>query len=111
MAEDGQERPNSSLERSLQQHADARFDLRLYVLGATLRSANAVERVKSICERHLLGRYDLQVIDLYQQPEMARTDQIIAAPTLVKNGPPPLRRMIGDLSNEKVVLRTLGVAA
>ena len=110
MAQNGGRKPTSSFERSLQRHAESNVDLCLYVLGASLRSANAIERIKGICERHLSGRYHLRVVDLYQQPELARADQIIAAPTLVKCAPPPLRRMIGDLANEDVVLRTLGVA-
>ena len=111
MAQNGNGQPKSAFERSLERQANAKLDLRLYVLGASLRSASAIKRVKELCERHLFGRYDLKVIDLYQQPELARAAQIIAAPTLVRNYPPPLRRMIGDLSNEKAVLRALGVAA
>ena len=78
--------------------------LRLYVAGMTSRSTRAIANIKEICEEHLEGRYDLQVIDLYQQPVLAAGEQIIALPTLIKKVPPPLRRLIGDLSNREQVL-------
>ncbi len=81
-----------------------RYVLRLYVTGMTPRSTRAVENVRTICEEHLHGRYDLEVIDIYQQPTLAKGEQIIAAPTLVKKLPLPLRRVIGDLSNTDRVL-------
>ena len=81
-----------------------RYILRLYVAGMTSRSARAVENVRHFCEKHLEGRYDLQVIDVYQQPALARSEQLIAAPTLIKKLPLPLRRLIGDMSNEDRVL-------
>jgi circadian clock protein KaiB len=83
-----------------------RYILRLYVAGMTSRSARAVENVRAFCEKHLEGRYDLQVIDVYQQPALAKTEQLIAAPTLIKKLPLPLplRRLIGDMSNEDRVL-------
>jgi circadian clock protein KaiB len=70
----------------------------------TPRSTRALANLKAICEEHLKGHYDLQVIDVYQQPVLARGDQIIAVPTLIKRLPPPLRRMIGDLSDREQVL-------
>jgi circadian clock protein KaiB len=82
----------------------AKYVLRLYVSGSTLKSALAVDNIKRICEQHLKNRYDLQVIDIYQQPNLARDEQIVAVPTLVKRLPPPLRRLIGDLSDLKKVL-------
>jgi circadian clock protein KaiB len=82
----------------------AKYVLRLYVSGSTLKSALAVENIKRICEQHLKNRYDLEVIDIYQQPNLARDEQIVAVPTLIKRLPPPLRRLIGDLSNVKKVL-------
>ena len=82
----------------------AKYVLRLYVSGSTLKSALAVENIKRICEQHLKNRYELEVIDIYQQPNLARDEQIVAVPTLIKRFPPPLRRLIGDLSNEKTVL-------
>ena len=82
----------------------AEFVLRLYVSGSTLKSARAVENIKRICEEHLRNRYNLEVIDVYQQPDLARGDQIVAVPTLIKRHPLPLRRLIGDLSNNENVL-------
>lgn len=84
---------------------DAKYVLRLYITGMTPNSKRAVENVKRICEEHLHGRYELEVIDIYQQPSLAAGDQIIAAPTLVKLTPSPLKKLIGDMSNtEKVLL-------
>jgi circadian clock protein KaiB len=85
----------------------AHYVLRLYVTGLTPRSARAIENMRRICEEHLTGRYDLEVIDIYQRPEAAREVQLIAAPTLVKLLPAPLRRIIGDLSDRDKVLRGL----
>lgn len=82
----------------------SQFVLRLYVAGATQRSVRAIASIKKICEEHLEGRYELSVIDLYQQPVLAKGDQIVATPTLIKELPAPLRRMIGDLSNVDRVL-------
>ena len=84
-----------------------RYVLRLFVSGMTPRSTRAVQNVRTICETHLQGRYDLEVIDIYQQPTLARGEQIIAAPTLVKKSPAPLRYIIGDLSSTERVLRGL----
>ena len=78
--------------------------LRLYVTGMTARSRRAVENVRKICEAHLQGRYELEIIDIYQQPVLAKGDQIIAAPTLIKKLPLPLRRIIGDMSSTERVL-------
>ena len=83
------------------------YVLRLYVTGMTPRSTEAIASIKAICEEHLQGRYDLEVIDIYQHPELARAEQIIAVPTLVKKLPAPLRRLIGNLSEEKRVLAGL----
>jgi circadian clock protein KaiB len=81
-----------------------RYLLRLYVTGMTPKSVHAIANIKRICAEHLEGRYTLEVIDLYQQPERAREAQIIAAPTLVKELPSPLRRIIGDLADCERVL-------
>ncbi len=83
---------------------ERRYVLRLYVTGTTPASRRAIGHVREICEEHLKGRYDLEVIDIYQLPSLARDEQIIAAPTLVKVLPLPLRRLIGDLSSTKRVL-------
>ena len=82
----------------------AKYVLRLYVSGSTLKSALAVENIKRICEQHLKNRYDLEVIDIYQQPNLARDEQIVAVPTLIKRLPLPLRRLIGDMSDQEKVL-------
>jgi len=82
----------------------AKYVLRLYVSGSTSKSALAVENIKRICEQYLKNRYDLEVIDIYQQPKLARDEQIVAVPTLIKQFPSPMRRLIGDLSNLKRVL-------
>ncbi len=92
------------LEDAEQRPTDERYVLRLYVTGMTARSTRAVENVRTICEEHLQGRYDLEVIDIYQQPTLAKGEQIVAAPTLIKKLPLPLRRVIGDLSSTERVL-------
>ena len=88
----------------------ATYVLRLYVTGSTPNSIRAVENLKRICERSIKDGYDLKVIDLYRQPEMAKLHDIIAAPTLLKLSPLPARKIIGDLSNEARVLDALGVS-
>lgn len=81
-----------------------RYILRLFVTGTTSQSVKAISNIKQICEEHLKGKYDLEVVDLYQQPHLAKGEQIIAAPTLIKKLPLPLRRIIGDMSNTERVL-------
>ena len=81
--------------------------LRLYVAGTTPQSVRAISNLKQICEEHLKGRYDLEVIDVYKQPDLARGEQIIVVPTLIKKLPAPLRRIIGDMSNVDRVLAGL----
>lgn len=81
-----------------------RYMLRLFITGMTPRSTEALASIKTICEQNLKGRYDLEVIDIYQHPELAKEAQIIAAPTLVKELPEPLRRLIGNLSDTERVL-------
>ena len=80
------------------------YVLRLYVTGATPRSLRAIENIKRICEEHLQGRYDLEVVDLYERPSVARDKQIVALPTLIKELPAPLRKLVGDLSDSENVL-------
>ena len=81
-----------------------RWILRLYVAGQSSRSAAALRNLETICERHLAGRYRIEVIDLLKHPLLARGDQIVALPTLVRRLPPPVKKIIGDLSNEERVL-------
>ncbi len=87
----------------------ARHVLRLYVTGVTGKSVRAIQNVRRICEEHLEGAYELEVVDLYKNLPLARGDQIIAAPTLIKRLPLPLRRLIGDMSDEARVLVGLDV--
>ena len=83
---------------------DAKYVLKLYVAGMTTRSSAAIRDVTAVCEDHLRGRYDLEVIDIYRQPTLARGEQIIAAPTLIKKLPLPLRRLIGDMADTEHML-------
>jgi circadian clock protein KaiB len=85
------------------------YILTLYVTGLRPASQRAIENIRRLCEEHLAGRYDLQIVDIYQQPALAQDAQIVAAPTLVKKLPPPLRQVIGDLSDDGRVLVALGV--
>ena len=94
----------SGLEKAIEKSGTEEYVLRLYVTGMTPRSMKAVENVRKICEDHLKGRYQLEIIDIYQQPDLAREGQIVAAPTLVKKLPPPLRRFIGDMSKTEKIL-------
>ncbi len=88
-----------------------RYILCLYIAGLTPRSTLAVERIRAICERHLAGRYELTIVDLYLQPEAARQAQVVVAPTLVKNSPTPVRLFIGDMADEKKILAGLNIAS
>lgn len=85
--------------------------LRLYVTGMTPRSARAISSIRALCQEHLLGHYSLQVIDIYKHPQLTREEQIVAAPTLIKKLPLPLRRMVGDLSDRERVLLGLDLRA
>ena len=87
------------------------YVLRLFVAGTTTRSQNAITNVRRICDQHLAGRFDLEVIDVYTHPEQTRDFQIVATPTLVKLMPEPLRRIVGDLSNRQRVLNGLRLDA
>jgi circadian clock protein KaiB len=98
-----------ALEQALAGQSDVKYVLNLYVTGMRPRSQRAIENIHRLCEEHLPGRYELKIIDIYQQPELAQSDQIIAAPTLVKKLPEPLRRILGDLSDEGRVLVAMGV--
>jgi circadian clock protein KaiB len=87
------------------------WELRLYVAGQTPKSTAALANLKRYCEEHLVGRYSLEVIDLLQNPQLAEGDQILAIPTLVRKVPEPIRKIIGDLSNEEKVLVGLDIRA
>jgi circadian clock protein KaiB len=97
----------ATFERAARTPTAERYVLRLYVTGMTPRSARAVKNLRAICDEHLEGRYDLEVIDIYQQPVLAKGEQIVAAPTLIKKLPLPMRRIIGDMSNRERVLLAL----
>jgi circadian clock protein KaiB len=93
--------------RKLEQHGSEKrsfFQLRLYVAGQTAKSLLAFANLKQICEEHLKGRYTIEVIDLIENPQLARGDKILAIPTLVRKLPEPIRKIIGDLSNTERVL-------
>jgi circadian clock protein KaiB len=94
-------------EEALAQSKPEKYVLRLYITGMTPRSAQAIENIRNICEEHLKGNYELEVIDIYQNPGQAQGEQLVAAPTLIKKLPLPLRRLVGDLSNEERVLAGL----
>ncbi len=98
-----------SLEALADLEGTQRFVLRLYVTGMTPRSTRAISAVRSVCEEFLAGRYDLQIIDVYQQPALIHDEQIFATPTLVKKGPEPERRMIGDMSDRARLIAGLGL--
>ena len=87
-----------------EEDADSQYILRLYVAGQTRKSALALINLKKICAEHLTGRYRIEVIDLVEQPQLAAGDQILAVPTLVRRLPPPLKRIIGTLSDVDRVL-------
>jgi circadian clock protein KaiB len=83
---------------------ERKYTLRLYVAGISSRSSAAIRAIEEICETHLEGHYDLEIIDIYKNPTLAKGDQIIAAPTLIKELPKPLRRFIGDLTDRDRIL-------
>lgn len=107
------ETPGTSLARqfdeALRVHASDRYVLQLYVTGATPRSIRAIQDITRICQEHLAGRFELEVIDIYQQPERLEREQLVALPTLVKQLPLPIRRLIGDMSTDERVLIGLGL--
>jgi circadian clock protein KaiB len=107
MNDSGYKNSAEEFEKALRDRSDKNYILRLFVSGMTPRSMRAIENTKRICEEHLKGRYDLEVIDIYQRPELAKDAQLITAPTLIKQLPEPLRRLIGDLSDTEKVLVSL----
>lgn len=94
-------------EQALREGDNRQYELRLYVTGMTKRSTEAIKSIKALCEEELKNRYELQIIDLTKHPELAQVADIIAAPTLIKQLPLPLRRLIGHLSDRERVLRAL----
>lgn len=105
--------PDKKEEPSAGQHRDAGgpdYVFRLFVTGASPHSARAVNNIKAVCEAHLKDRYSLEIIDVYQQGDLAKNEQIVALPLLVKKHPLPERRLIGDLSDTVKVLKSLGLS-
>jgi circadian clock protein KaiB len=99
----------AEFEKALKGENEQHYVLRLYITGMTPKSMLAIDNVKKICEEHLKGRCELEVIDIYQQPDYAKTEQLIAAPTLIKKLPLPLRKFIGDMSNNEKILVGLDI--
>ena len=91
-------------EEALPKARSEKYCLRLFVTGSTPKSIRAIANIKQLCEAHLKGRYTLEIIDIYQQPNLARGEQIIAAPTLIKKLPLPLRKFIGDMTDSDRIL-------
>src|ERR1044072_1458043 len=100
---------SQNLKSEMAKRETARCELRLYIAGNTPRSATALRNLKKYCEEHLKGVYEIEVIDLLKNPKLAEGDQILAIPTLVKKVPEPVRKIIGDLSNEERVLVGLNI--
>jgi circadian clock protein KaiB len=97
-------------ESAIKETGKEKYILRLYIAGMTTKSLRAVDNIKKILEEHLKGRYELEVIDISQQPNLVKTEDLIAAPTLIKKLPLPVRRFIGDLSNKEKIIVGLNLA-
>lgn len=104
MARAGKDSAAERLEKASRKAATDKYVLKLYVTGLTPRSVKAIENIRKICEEYLEGRYELEVVDIYQRPTLAKGEQIIAAPTLLKKLPLPLRRFVGDMSDTDKIL-------
>jgi circadian clock protein KaiB len=104
-------RTQAQFERALQSVSTEKIQLRLYVAGLTPNSMRAVLDLRRLCEEHLPGRCEVEIVDIYQQPERAVEAQIVAVPTLLKTAPAPQLRLIGSLTESKKVLKNLGLAA
>lgn len=99
----------AEFEKNLAEMPDQIFILKLYVIGASTRSSQAVENIRHFCEKYLKGRYELEVIDIHQHPELLQSEEIIASPTLVKKLPLPLRKLIGDMSDQGKIFSGLNI--
>jgi circadian clock protein KaiB len=108
MGEEGIEAVQPGIELEPEPGKDV-YILRLYVAGQTKKSLAAFANLKKICEEHLQGRYRIEIVDLFEHPQLAKGDQILAIPTLVRQLPPPLKKIIGDLSNTEKVLVGLDI--
>ncbi|UUX93278.1 circadian clock KaiB family protein [Methanoplanus endosymbiosus] len=98
-----------SFEEAIENIGKGNFILTLYITGQTPGSQRAIRNIKKICDEELQGRYELEIIDIYQQPELAKNAELVAAPTLVKTLPAPIRRLVGDMSDRERVLAGLGL--
>ena len=98
-----------AFERLLEDRDSGSFVLQLFVSGMSPRSTSAIKTIKGLCEELLAGKYTLEIVDLYDDPHAARLQNVVASPTLVRQRPLPVRRLIGDLSDRATVLRTLGL--
>ncbi|MEI7557179.1 circadian clock KaiB family protein [Candidatus Chlorohelix sp.] len=98
-----------AFENALEQSKSEYYVLQLFVTGTTPKSAQAIQNIQNICEKHLKGRYKLEVVDIYQQPDKAKEAQIVAVPTLIKQLPRPLRKVVGNLSNVEHIVAGLGL--
>lgn len=99
-----------NLEENPKNTYEPKYILQLYVTGNTIRSSQAIKSIKKLCQEYLEGRYKLEVIDIFQQPARAKEAQIIAAPTLIRQLPRPMRKFVGDMTDEKKVLIGLGIS-
>ncbi|OKH33558.1 thiol-disulfide isomerase [[Phormidium ambiguum] IAM M-71] len=99
----------AEFEKALSQQDERYYVLRLYIAGTTPQSIQALQNLHKICEEYLKGRYELEVIDVYQNPELAAPGNVFAIPTLIKQLPPPLQRLIGNLSNTEKLLIGLDI--
>jgi circadian clock protein KaiB len=109
MPKDDVQDSKENFEEALKEAEKGTYILKLYITGITPNSLKAIENIKIICRDHLAGRFELEVIDIYKRPDLAREGQIVAAPTLVKKLPPPLRRFIGNLSDIEKILAGLNL--
>lgn len=103
-------KPNTeAFDKWLAERKQEKYILRLYVAGNSPKSQRALIKIKNICENYLKGRYELEVIDIYQQPEMMEEEQIVAIPTLIKKLPPPLQKFVGDMANTEKIMVGLDI--
>jgi circadian clock protein KaiB len=109
MSKDDYKNSLAEFEKALAEKPGQKFILKLYITGASAMSSRALDNIRRFCEEHLQGRYELEVIDIYQHPELLQKDEVIAAPTLIKKLPPPLRKLIGDMSDEEKILAGLNI--
>jgi circadian clock protein KaiB len=100
---------NVDIENFLKPDFDEKIMLRLYITGAAVKSMMAIENIKSICEKYIKGRYELEVIDIYRQPDVAVKDQIVAVPTLIRTTGDNKTRLIGDMSDKSKIMKLLGI--